>query len=74
MPSAGAFGSDFILDHGSLVTAGAAGLTDSLRQASLAAVCCQSPVRRSQVLVLPVSHLLVTTAMFVGEIFILDDI
>ena len=50
------------------------GLTDLLRQASLAAVCCQSPVRRSQVLALPVSHLPVTTAMFVGEIFILDDI
>ena len=73
-PSAEVFGSDLIHGNGSHLTAGAAGLTDSLRQASLTAVCCQSPVRRSQVLALPMSHLPVAAAMFVGEIFILDDI
>ena len=40
----------------------------------MATVCCESPTRRSQVLALPMSHLPVAAAMFVGEIISDDDI
>ena len=48
------------------------GDTDSLRQASLTAVCCQLPARRSQVLSLARLLQLVTGALLVGEIFSTD--
>ena len=40
----------------------------------MAAECCQSPARRSQVLALLRLLPLVTTALLVGEIFSTDDI
>ena len=47
--------------------------TDSHLEALLPAECCHMPARRSQVLATPRPHLLVTTALFVTEIFITDD-
>ena len=65
--------SKLIHGHGSCLSAGAAGSTDSHPEALLPAECCHVPVRRSQVLATPRPHPPVTISLSVSEIIDTDD-